>query len=100
MIKYKPGLPRPHGLCELCVTQDAFLHDHCHKHGWIRGRLCRDCNRLMWRVDNRKPVRSEITDLTIKAYQAQCRDCTPVQIVREFPPSLARGLISVMLADL
>lgn len=41
------GLPRI-GNCELCSAEQLLLvFDHCHAHGWIRGRTCQPCNMLL-----------------------------------------------------
>lgn len=44
--------------CELCgqpVSQTAVVLDHCHKHGWVRGSICRGCNSLLGKVENNAP---------------------------------------------
>lgn len=35
------------GVCELCNVEQPLIFDHCHAHGWIRGRTCQPCNLML-----------------------------------------------------
>lgn len=77
------------GACEMCgttppalaeqYTRDGYsgapvsvlLHfDHCHTHGWIRGRLCLPCNNRMSRYTRLGRITEQIT-----AQAHKCPDC-------------------------
>jgi hypothetical protein len=36
--------PKVSGECPLCYNDSILYVDHCHEHGWIRGRICPGCN--------------------------------------------------------
>ncbi|MGP4027290.1 endonuclease domain-containing protein [Actinomadura sp. 3N407] len=52
----KHGWGRPNGDCLICgKSPHPLVHDHCHRHGWVRGRIgvgiCNYCNGLMQALD-------------------------------------------------
>ena len=82
-VKWPPGQYPLVRRCEICRSPGhrAYVFDHCHAHGWVRGILCTVCNTHMSRVDEGK-----VHTARHLAYQAQCPDC----IVRPPTPRLAR----------
>ncbi|MFE7236525.1 endonuclease domain-containing protein [Streptomyces sp. NPDC057596] len=99
LVPYKPWqLSRyaREGACEVCgatseelarrYSEDGYQSalsavllnfDHCHEHGWIRGRLCTRCNNDMgtgWRLGwvHRSPLREAFF-----AHFRKCPDCPP-----------------------
>jgi hypothetical protein len=79
-------LPEGYGPLYLAVVNPGKIHfevDHCHKHGWVRGVVCRSCN-------NKLPVIArpsfdldfienhygiELIKLDYLSYLANCADC-------------------------
>lgn len=50
-VLYRAGL-LPGPACEACgAGGDYLVPDHCHRHGWVRGTLCRQCNAHMSLLD-------------------------------------------------
>jgi P4 family phage/plasmid primase-like protien len=81
-VRYK-HLPIPAGTpCELCANAEWMLvRDHCHDHGWIRGKLCNRCNSIMGLVDAGKELiaaldRPGLPSLEVyRAYRHRCHEC-------------------------
>ena len=46
--------------CECCGKTETRLKgmqiDHCHKHGHVRGVVCKSCNQIFGRIENNKHV--------------------------------------------
>lgn len=68
----------PGSACVLC--QDIPfrpVNDHCHRHGWVRGVVCRRCNALMTSIDRRvspQPV-AMVSPLTLAGLVAHAAKC-------------------------
>lgn len=41
------------GPCELCSRSARLVAEHCHRHGWIRGRACESCNQFLRHLERR-----------------------------------------------
>lgn len=75
--KAKPGDP-----CSLCGSvTEAPVIDHCHRHGWVRGVLCRSCNGVMMVVDLRITPRSESLKIEmLTAHAGNCIECPKLSV--------------------
>ena len=87
--------------CEICnVTERTdIVFDHCHAHGWIRGRVCQPCNLML--------VMAETGTVIVPrqaGHLANCPDCpdasawlagtrpTPVKRTK-CPAGCSRGIL-------
>ena len=68
----RPGLPRT-GSCELCNTAQPLVFDHCHAHGWIRGRTCQPCNLMLPFAEA-----GDVVTALQAGHLANCPDCPGV----------------------
>jgi recombination endonuclease VII len=42
---YRRGADPPTvGRCLICHHEALLITDHCHRHGWVRERICQSCN--------------------------------------------------------
>lgn len=83
LVKYKPGpaLIPLGAVCGACGAAEGLVRDHCHEHGWVRGIVCRRCNRRLGHIDQRFRPRGEIELLiSLLAVRNRCPDRDPVGI--------------------
>ena len=74
-VQYRDGLEARYPrlkLCEVCRSRNhaAYVFDHCHDHGWVRGILCGLCNSQMRLIDR---GRLEIPHYV--EHRRKCPDC-------------------------
>ena len=71
------GLP-PNTGHEISARTDSPLYiDHCHDHGWVRGRICAGCNSVMRFVDRKKCLPRYMPALReeFRRHYNQCPEC-------------------------
>lgn len=76
---------RPKRDCLICgKTSEPLVHDHCYRHGWLRGAIgvgiCTPCNRVMQAVDRGAlpcPYRRIPADAFIRHW-LKCPDCREI----------------------
>lgn len=93
-IRYgKHRIARRGVACETCGSTEArAVTDHCHEHGWVRGWVCKRCNRLMALIDKRITPKAESALLAaLIAMQNRCPECDGLSI-----PDLAPAWASAM----
>lgn len=44
------------GPCEFCGRSARLIAEHCHEHGWIRGRACESCNQGISHAERRSTL--------------------------------------------
>ena len=68
--------------CEACGgTEARTVADHCHDHGWVRGHVCKRCNRLMSLIDKRIAPKAEPALLAaLITLQNRCPECDRLSI--------------------
>lgn len=70
--------------CLACgVISPKPVTDHCHKHGWVRGVLCPNCNALMALIDRMIIPGPAMIDRGVSVddligHAARCHECDPV----------------------
>ena len=83
--KYTSAMPIPEGTpCLICGdSQGTPFNDHCHKHRWVRGPLCRRCNNLMAYVDKgsdpadlRMVKRRKLDPELFREHALRCLSCS------------------------
>jgi Recombination endonuclease VII len=86
--------------CEACGDEShSPVADHCHKHGWIRGTLCRVCSARMALID--RGVLANGTEIeALLAIARRCLDCPPVTVADLAPARGGRNAPVRMTADL
>ena len=65
--------------CEICGNRGPLVADHCHKHRWTRGFVCRNCNvslGMNW-FYYLKESQTELIRRIISHY-GTCPNCLPV----------------------
>lgn len=68
----------PDAACEGCTAVSPNLvTDHCHKHGWVRGTLCGQCNANMALIDRAIMPRVKQASALV-AFASRCPDCPAV----------------------
>ena len=63
---------------EISTRTDSPLYiDHCHDHGWVRGRICAGCNSVMRFVDRKRCLARYMPALReeFRRHYNQCPDC-------------------------
>lgn len=73
--KHRPA--KPETSCLICSqTSPDPVVDHCHRHGLVRGDLCRKCNWLMGRIDRLSiPANIKVLITDVLAHSARCPEC-------------------------
>ena len=74
------GLPSTTGH-QISTRADAPLYiDHCHAHGWVRGRICAGCNSVIRFVDKKRCLPRYVSALRedFRRHYNQCPDCEPL----------------------
>lgn len=67
-----------HGECVVCGRDERLDRDHCHKHGYVRGLVCRRCNIRMRDVDQgrmARTVQAEADRSALVDHWHKCPDC-------------------------
>ncbi len=49
--------------CLICGRSARLVTDHCHRHGWIRGRVCESCNQVMRHEEARRTMAELLASL-------------------------------------
>jgi hypothetical protein len=83
LVRYgQHRIPRRGTACETCGSTEArAVTDHCHEHGWVRGLVCKRCNRLMALIDKRIAPRAESALLAaLIALRNRCPDCDGLDV--------------------
>jgi hypothetical protein len=68
-----------YGTCPVCLQDgERLITDHCHAHGWIRGRICESCNQVMRHEEHRHPMADILAGLCFHRHRfehtaARCR---------------------------
>lgn len=80
-VQYGDHPPAPPGAsCEACgATPPSVVTDHCHKHGWVRGILCGQCNANMALID-RGLLPGVRQAAALVAFARRCPECPAVKV--------------------
>lgn len=91
-VRYGDHLPVPPGAaCDVCGGEShSPVADHCHRHGWIRGTLCRLCNARMALVDRGVMPTGTVVEKLL-AIRRRCPQCPPVTVADLAPASRRRS---------
>lgn len=59
------------GACLICERAGVRLvMDHCHAHGWTRGRICESCNQVLWHEERRYAVAELLSGLCFHRHRS------------------------------
>lgn len=81
-VRYREHAKPGPGACEGCGRHlEKPLTDHCHAHKWVRGTVCRSCNRKLGFIDQELlPKGGEGLLNALLAIRNRCRDCEPLSL--------------------
>jgi DNA-binding transcriptional regulator YiaG len=83
------------GQCEICKIQsDILVRDHCHMHGWVRGRLCHRCNSTITARYELRTVQSKNVDHSeFLLHMGKCIGCPSIGMIAGQPNADIQSLI-------
>jgi hypothetical protein len=90
------GMPPNTGHTASTRADSPLYIDHCHNHGWVRGRICAGCNSVMRFMDKKRCLPRYMPALReeFRRHYNQCADCEPMLVL---PTSneieICRGLL-------
>jgi hypothetical protein len=101
LVRYGDHRPPPPGAsCEACgAGPHGLVNDHCHKHGWVRGTLCRTCNARMTMLDGGVTANGDAVD-ELLAIAGRCPECPPISAADLAPAPGGRGGLVRTTCDL
>jgi hypothetical protein len=81
LVQYVQVRILPGATCVACGAAGPLERDHCHEHGWVRGIVCRPCNRHLHLIDRRllQPVKEDLLAAQLSV-RNRCPDCDPLDI--------------------
>lgn len=77
------GMPPNTGHTVSTRADSPLYIDHCHNHGWVRGRICAGCNSVMRFMDKKRCLPRYMPALReeFRRHYNQCTDCEPILVL-------------------